>query len=490
MSALPVDHIGQIPIESSEHQEEEMWKRRARPPVQKVIRHDTSLSLCDNVIDVFEGACVLVVEFFYTEDEEENDSGRSSAHGTVFHDPKAFKDFLAKPFQTSIICRLIHVLNAPWTIDILESIPMCTGPDFDEFFCWAREKRSGTMLPGERVWRPDIGVDHVQLKMALDYLASHQKDTSRPECCRKRVATLDPRDAGDLTAASGNEEWHVCLHRVSVILHAGPPPHASPRPASPLATAILFENSAISTSCLRIPPDFNWRREKGLDVVSSACRFLEHVLYITMSQVNLSWYPLIEKSELHVTHLEANIYGDPENDHWADDLWACSRYWLIYNRALAKQNRTLGYLHPKITERFFAAVRIMWNLAKQDTAAISPGIMAAYEKRQHQLTQNLVNPTANMLDMVYKRVAIRDARHSLQLNESLWRLSWVTIIFMPLTFVAGVFGMNVDLFADNPSFKWYFAVAIPLMVLVFMGWYLFRNHQAWVRRSKRPEHMI
>ena len=55
---------------------------------------------------------------------------------------------------------------------------------------------------------------------------------------------------------------------------------------------------------------------------------------------------------------------------------------------------------------------------------------------------------------MYKSVSIRDARDSLRLNESLWRLSWITFIFLPLTFVTGFFGMNVDKFAGNPSIEW------------------------------------
>ena len=55
---------------------------------------------------------------------------------------------------------------------------------------------------------------------------------------------------------------------------------------------------------------------------------------------------------------------------------------------------------------------------------------------------------------VYKSISIRDARQSLELNTSLWRLSWITFIFLPLTFLAGVFGMNVSEFQKNPSLKW------------------------------------
>jgi len=66
-----------------------------------------------------------------------------------------------------------------------------------------------------------------------------------------------------------------------------------------------------------------------------------------------------------------------------------------------------------------------------------------------------VRPRADILAVkLYKSVAVRDTRLSLELNSSLWRLSWPTFIFLPLTFLSGSFGMKVDVFADNPPIKW------------------------------------
>jgi Mg2+ and Co2+ transporter CorA len=64
---------------------------------------------------------------------------------------------------------------------------------------------------------------------------------------------------------------------------------------------------------------------------------------------------------------------------------------------------------------------------------------------------------------MYKSVSIRDSRQSLELNASLWRLSWITFIFLPLTFLVGFFGMNVGLFEHYPSIKYYFIIAVPLV---------------------------
>ena len=56
---------------------------------------------------------------------------------------------------------------------------------------------------------------------------------------------------------------------------------------------------------------------------------------------------------------------------------------------------------------------------------------------------------------MYKSISIRDARQSLQLNTSLWRLSWVTFIFLPLTFLSSFFGMNLGDLRGNGTIKWY-----------------------------------
>ena len=76
---------------------------------------------------------------------------------------------------------------------------------------------------------------------------------------------------------------------------------------------------------------------------------------------------------------------------------------------------------------------------------------------------------------MYKSTTIRDARQSLELNASLWRLSWITFVFLPLTFLSGFFGMNVHLFKSSPSIRWYFVAVIPLLLLVIAFWFGFRN---------------
>jgi len=86
-----------------------------------------------------------------------------------------------------------------------------------------------------------------------------------------------------------------------------------------------------------------------------------------------------------------------------------------------------------------------------------------FERLSNLIQEDLVKRTNNLSELMYKSVGIRDSRQSLQLGTSMWRLSWITFIFLPLTFIVGFFGMNVDTFAGSPSIKWYFIAAPPFV---------------------------
>jgi len=86
---------------------------------------------------------------------------------------------------------------------------------------------------------------------------------------------------------------------------------------------------------------------------------------------------------------------------------------------------------------------------------------------------------------MYRSVAIRDSRASLQLGSSMWRLSWITFIFLPATFIVGFFGMNVKTFAGEgtPDIKWFFIALLPFFAVVIIVWYLLKHLLAKSRRA-------
>jgi len=86
-----------------------------------------------------------------------------------------------------------------------------------------------------------------------------------------------------------------------------------------------------------------------------------------------------------------------------------------------------------------------------------------FKRLSNLIQKDLVKRGNYLLELMYKSVGVRDSGESLRLGASMWRLSWITFVFLPLTFVVGFFGMNVDTFAGSPSIKWYFITATPFV---------------------------
>ncbi|KAI5850168.1 hypothetical protein DFP73DRAFT_591034 [Morchella snyderi] len=80
-----------------------------------------------------------------------------------------------------------------------------------------------------------------------------------------------------------------------------------------------------------------------------------------------------------------------------------------------------------------------------------------------------------LIQLEFNLVSIHEARRSLEMARSMKRLSWITFIFLPLMFIAGLFGMNVDVLSDNPPWQWYLVVSGPFTVLVIITSILCRN---------------
>ena len=173
------------------------------------------------------------------------------------------------------------------------------------------------------------------------------------------------------------------------------------------------------------------------------------------------WSEYVLGMHNHVASLEEEIYSDPANDTRATAVWGTSKQLLQAERLLKFQILLLEDLQAGLPDSLldFPVGRGWLRQNIQDFIRLGS-----------EVEETLKKPVAHMVDLMYKSISIRDARQSLELSTSLWRLSWITFIFLPLTLLCGFFGMNVSVFHDEPSVGWYFIVAVPLMCLVMFAW--------------------
>lgn len=186
------------------------------------------------------------------------------------------------------------------------------------------------------------------------------------------------------------------------------------------------------------------------------------MMELVFESLSMEWDDYIYSTHRHIVALEEKIYQNPADDAQSTALWSVSREILQAERLLTS--------HLQLLETIQDRLAFLITFDRQESTDWLRQIIEEYQRLRSAIEEVLKKPNAHIIDLMYKSVSIRDARQSLELNNSLWRLSWITFIFLPLTFLVGFFGMNVDTFQQNPSLKWYFISAVPLMIIILLAW--------------------
>jgi Mg2+ and Co2+ transporter CorA len=104
-----------------------------------------------------------------------------------------------------------------------------------------------------------------------------------------------------------------------------------------------------------------------------------------------------------------------------------------------------------------------------------------------EMIQDIDISTMAVLDDVEKSVRellqIEFAWVSINEAASTKRLSWITVIFVPLMFVSSLFGMNVDILRNSPDWRWYLLFSALSFLLTVAIWASFRfvRIDPWMR---------
>ncbi|KNG49163.1 magnesium transport protein [Stemphylium lycopersici] len=76
-----------------------------------------------------------------------------------------------------------------------------------------------------------------------------------------------------------------------------------------------------------------------------------------------------------------------------------------------------------------------------------------------------------LTSIVTSEISIEDSRRGLEENHNMARITWLATIFIPLTFISGLYSMNESVSALRTTYGWYFLTAVPFTLIVMtIGW--------------------
>ena len=108
-------------------------------------------------------------------------------------------------------------------------------------------------------------------------------------------------------------------------------------------------------------------------------------------------------------------------------------------------------------------------------------LMQQISRSQHDLREYL-NRHVSMKSLEESRVAVMESRKSIELADSVKRLTQIALVFVPLNLVTSFFGMNFVEFGTGKLHVWLFvAAACLLCLMVAMAVFV----TSWYRKTKK-----
>ncbi|KAK6532045.1 hypothetical protein TWF694_003208 [Orbilia ellipsospora] len=207
-----------------------------------------------------------------------------------------------------------------------------------------------------------------------------------------------------------------------------------------------------------------------------------------------SWKQFKEAFLEHVTSLKSHIYDNRAQKAMIETIMSSLK--LTHSVGTISEHNiiTLQKFLSEDTKTIDGNISAFWNWESQPTT-----LKEAFPEHAEELEKVMDFYTAmhgevkewdkelrSMMQMVFSLVSIDEAYRSREQAQSLKRLSWITFIFLPLMFVASLFGMNIDVLQNDPSWTWSLVVCAPAVAVVWVVWFAYRVKDR--RREISEEH--
>ncbi|HET7088920.1 MAG TPA: magnesium/cobalt transporter CorA [Anaerolineae bacterium] len=189
----------------------------------------------------------------------------------------------------------------------------------------------------------------------------------------------------------------------------------------------------------------------------------DHLLYKIADEIAASYLPVVEEMDDAIDVIESHVFERPSPET-VEHIFAIKRSVLRLRRILGPQREVLN------------------KLARDDYAMIDPRDRVYFRDvydhlvRMHDITESVRDLVSGALDTYLSVVNNR-------MNDIMKTLTLITTLFMPISFVAGFFGMNffqpvtpLDVWTGTPAF----IITLILLALTPIVMYLWMTRRGWM----------
>jgi magnesium transporter len=187
---------------------------------------------------------------------------------------------------------------------------------------------------------------------------------------------------------------------------------------------------------------------------------MDRVLHALVDRMMDEILPILDRSEERLEEIEEEIFSGAPQQQVLHELLHVKRQLLTIRRLVAPQREMLG------------------RLARRDLPYIEERT-SHYFRDVYDHAARMEETTIILTDLASGALEAHLSVSSNRLNEIVKVLTIFSAIWMPLTFLAGVYGMNFE-FLPELKLRWFYPSLWGLWILITAGMLYFFRRRRWI----------
>jgi len=196
----------------------------------------------------------------------------------------------------------------------------------------------------------------------------------------------------------------------------------------------------------------------------------DYLAYAVMDTIVDSFFPVVEQLNGRLEQFEDQVI-DRDGDELVAEIHAARHELHMLRRVLASSREAIGLL------------------VRGEAGPISE-LTLPFLRDCHDHTAQLLDAVEALRELVAGLMDLHLAGTSNRMNEAMKVLTIIATIFIPLSFIASLYGMNFDRLSspwNMPELGWRFGYpfALSLMLGTSVGFLLYFRHRGWLGKTRK-----